>query len=163
VAASRQWQLARDAAERYERILTPAILTLEPGGRIAVSLWCDIRENPYFYELVQAVTNHIGAETAAGLNAAFSLSDSKAIKALLAEAGFKHVKVSVAQLDLELPKPQEFVPQHVSATPMAAGFRVASEEARRAVVHDVSERLVQYETDQGIRVPFRAHVVMGIR
>lgn len=37
------------------------------------------------------------------------------------------------------------------------------EEARRAVVHNVSEQLVPYETGQGIRVPFSTHLVMGIR
>ncbi len=136
---------------------------LRPGGRVAVSLWCNIRESPYFHELVQAVTNHLGTEIAAGLNAAFSLSDSKTIRALLTGAGFKNVKMAVKQLDLELPKPRDFVPQHVSATPMATSFHAASEDARRAVIHDMSEQLVQYETDQGIRIPFRAHVVMGIR
>lgn len=66
------------------------------------------------------------------------------------------------QLDLELPTPQDFVPLHVSATPMSTGFQAASEEARRAVIAEVSEQLAPYETDQGIRVPFRTHLVMGI-
>ena len=56
-----------------------------------------------------------------------------------------------------------FVPRHVSATPMSAGFEAAPEEARRAVVRDVSEQLGAYETGQGIRVPFRTHLVMGIK
>lgn len=136
---------------------------LKPGGRVAVSLWCDIRESPYFHVLVQAVTKNIGAETATGLRAAFGLSDAKTIRALLTGAGFKNVKAIVKQLYLELPKPQDFVPRHVSATPMSTGFYAASEEARRAVVHDVSEQLVPYKTDQGIRVPFSMHLVMGIR
>jgi ubiquinone/menaquinone biosynthesis C-methylase UbiE len=149
--------------EDRPRALAEMYRILEPNGRIAISLWCDIRENPYFHELVQAVTNHIGAEIAAGLNVAFSLSDSETIHALLTQAGFKNVKATVKQLDLELPTPRDFVPQHVSATPMAAGFHAASEEARRAVVHDLLEHLVQYETDRGIRVPFRARLVMGSR
>lgn len=136
---------------------------LKIGGRATISLWCDIQESPYFHALVQAVTNHISAETAAGLRAAFSLSDSDTIRAVLAGVGFRDVKATVKELDLELPKPQDFVPLHVSATPMSTGFHAASEEARRAVVHDVSEHLARYETSEGIRVPFGTHLVMGVK
>ncbi len=136
---------------------------LKPGGRVVVSLWCDLRESPYFHVLVQAVTKHIGAETAAGLRAAFGLSDSEAIRALLTGAGFNNMQLTVKELDLELPKPRDFVPRHVSATPMSTGFHTASEEARQAVVDDVSEQLAPYETDQGIRVPFRTHLAMGVK
>jgi ubiquinone/menaquinone biosynthesis C-methylase UbiE len=149
--------------EDRPRALGEMYRILKPGGRIAVSLWCNIRESPYFDVLVQAVTKNIGAETAAGLCAAFSFSDSETIRALLTDAGFKNVKATVKQLDLELPKPRDFVPRHVSATPMSAGFNAASEEARRAVVNDVSEHLLLYETDQGIRVPFRTQLAMGAK
>lgn len=149
--------------EDRPRALTEMHRILKPGGRIAVSLWSDIQKSPYFHAMVQAITKNIGAETAAGLRAAFGLSDSKTIRALLTGVRFKNVKASVKELLLELPKPEDFVPRHVSATPMSTGFYAASEEARRAVVHDVSKQLAQYETGQGIRVPFSTHVVMGIR
>jgi hypothetical protein len=58
------------------------------------------------------------------------LSDAGAIGDLLTGAVFENVKAVVKQLDLELPNPREFVPRHVSATPMAAGFQAASEDAR---------------------------------
>lgn len=47
---------------------------------------CDIRESPYFDALVQAMTHHIGRETAIGLRAAFGLSDVHVIHALCLEA-----------------------------------------------------------------------------
>ena len=132
-------------------------------GRVVVSLWCKIEDSPYFDALVQAVTTHINAETAAGLRAAFKLSDSEHIRDLLTGSGFTNARATVKQLDLELPHPRDFVPHHVSATPMSAGFHAASEEARRAVIDEVSERMKRYETARGIRVPFRTHLVMRNR
>jgi ubiquinone/menaquinone biosynthesis C-methylase UbiE len=137
--------------------------TLKFGGRIAVSSWCNIQENPYFHELVQAVTTHISPETAAELGAAFNLSDSNTIHTLLTEAGFKNVTTTVRQLDLELPQLQDFVPRHVSATPMSTGFQAASEAARRAVIQSMSGQLAQYKTYSGIRVPFCTHLVQAIK
>lgn len=149
--------------EERPRALEQMHRILEPGGRLAVSLWCDIRENPYFRALVDAITENIGPETAAGLRAAFGLSDAHAIRALFAEAGFRNVDAMVERLDLDLPKPRDFVPRHVSATPMSAGFQAASEEARLAVVREMSEQLAPYETKDGIRVRFSTHVVTGVK
>jgi hypothetical protein len=97
------------------------------------------------------------------LGAAFNLSDSDAIRTLLTEAGFKNVTTTVRQLDLELPQLQDFVPRHVSATPMSTGFQAASEAARRAVIQSMSGQLAQYKTYSGIRVPFCTHLVQAIK
>ncbi len=134
---------------------------LKPKGRVAVSLWCDIGESPYFHALVETVVRHIGPDTAAGLGTAFSLSDAGVIRSLLSEARFRNVEMTVEQLDLDLPKAHEFVPRHISATPMTAGFSAASEEVQSAVVQEMSERLAPYETDSGMRVPFFTHLMMG--
>jgi ubiquinone/menaquinone biosynthesis C-methylase UbiE len=136
---------------------------LKPNGRVAVSLWCDVQESPYFDVLVKAVTHHIGAEAAAGLGAAFSLSDSETIRALFTEAGFNDLEAIVKQLDLDLAEPPDFVPRHVGATPMATGFDAAPMDARAALIQEVSERLAQYQTGGRIRVPFRMHLVMATR
>jgi len=94
---------------------------VKPGGRVAVTLWCPIEDNPYFDVLVSTVARHIGAKTAAGLGAAFALSAAAAIRRLCAAAGFGSIAMTVTQLDLPLPPLAEFVPRHISATPMAAG------------------------------------------
>jgi hypothetical protein len=136
---------------------------LKPGGRLAVSLWCDIQESPYFHVLVEAISAHVGRETAVGLQVAFGLSAADEIRALLVEAGLECLEMTIRQLDLELPELQDFVPRHISATPMAAGFNAASTVTQQAVIQEVAEQLAQYATTTGVRVPFRTHLAMATK
>ena len=50
-----------------------------PGGRAGVSVWCALDRSPYFLALVESISEYVGAETAAGLGAAFGLSDGSRI------------------------------------------------------------------------------------
>ncbi len=133
---------------------------VRPGGRVALSLWCAIEENPYFDTLVTAVSRHIGPETSAGLQSAFALSDAGEIHRLLEEAGFAQTETVIALHELPLPPLAEFVPRHVSATPMAAGFNRASEEVQQAVIGEVSEQLSRYQMNGRVQIPFRSHMIL---
>jgi hypothetical protein len=134
---------------------------LKPGGRAALSLWCEIQENPYFYALVEAITQHIGREIAAGLMAAFGLSGAGQINELLNEAGFERIDIVVEQLDLQLPELEHFVPRHISATPMAPGYNAAPLSAQQAVVQDFSESLAHYRIEIGSCIPFKTHFAIA--
>jgi hypothetical protein len=69
-----------------------------------------------------------------------------AIHRLFAAAGFGQIEMTLTRLDLPPPSLTEFVPRHISATLMAAGFAQAIPEVQRAVVEDVATQLCQYET-----------------
>lgn len=132
----------------------------KPDGRVAISLWCAIEENPYFAALVDGISTHIGPDVSAGLHAAFALTDARQIEQLLSDAGFPQIAFTHKQLDLTLPPLVDFVPHHVSATPMAAGFSRAESERQRQVVRFVSQRLGVAE-DASVQVPFRSHMILA--
>ena len=133
---------------------------VKSSGRVAISLWCNIEDNPYFYTLVEAITKHIGSETSAGLKSAFALSDADEIYSQLKKAGFGQIDMSVTQLDLPLPKLTEFIPRHISATPMVSGFSRASDVVQQMVIKDVSEKLSRYETNGHTQIPFKSHMII---
>lgn len=145
------------------RALSDMHRVLKPGGRLAVSLWCDLGENPYFEALVGIVAHRIGRDTAAGLDAAFRLSNADQIRDLLATTGWTQIDLTRKQLDLDLPPLRSFVPRHISATPMAAGFSAAPEAAQQAVIEDMADRLAPYEMGTDVRIPFQTHLATGAK
>ncbi len=142
---------------------TPALREMhravKPTGRVVVSVWRALDENPYFEGLVRAVERHIGHDTANGLRAAFSLTDADAIQSLVAGAGFRDITVETLSLELDLPPLSVFVPSHIAATPMAKGYADATDEARAAVVRDVIEAVGAFAPTTTPRIPYRSHVV----
>ncbi len=136
------------------------VVAIGGRGRIALSLWAPIAENPYFNTLVNAVARHIGPETAVGLQSAFALSDTNEIYSLLHEAGLGQIEMEVTQLKLPLPELIGFVPRHIQATPMATGFNQAPATARQAVIQVVTETLSEFGENGRVQIPFRSHMIL---
>lgn len=130
------------------------------NGRVAVSFWSDIGESPYFDALVRAIDVHIGSDVAAGLRSAFGLSDADVASALFTNAGFRRVEISKARLALSLPTLTDFVPRHISATPMSIGFQRASQDIQTRVVQSVCEELA-FNGAETPSIPFTSHLALA--
>jgi ubiquinone/menaquinone biosynthesis C-methylase UbiE len=149
--------------EHQPQALAEIYRILKPGGRIVLSAWCDLQENPYFYATMEAVAQHLGADMAAGLRAGSRLANAEEIRALLSTAGFQAIEITVVQRDLALPALVEFVPQHMSATPLAASYSAAPAPTQQAVIRDIMARLAAFQTANGVKVPFRSYMARGER
>lgn len=146
-----------------ERVLAEAYRVLKPGGRIAVSAWCSVRDNPYFDALIEAQKEHIGESTAEELRKAFLFSERHVIGEMLTAAGFHVQEDDTRRINLNLPPMDEFVPRYMSATTAAEGFASAAVEAQQAAASVVAERLAGYQADIGLRLPFCFHIVIGVK
>jgi len=132
---------------------------LKGGGRLFMSLWSEVNENPYFRALVDAISVHVNEETALSFHAASSLSDTAEIQSLLEESGFSSIEIVTRKFFLNLPDLHDFLPRHISATPMDSAFNAASSEQQAAVCQQIIEQTSQYQTDKGIYVPFQMQLV----
>ena len=145
------------------RVLAEARRVLKPGGRIGISAWCSVRDNPYFDALIEALSVHISDAAAAELRKAFRLSERHVIDEMLTAADFRIVENETRRIDLNLPPMEEFVPRYVSATTAAEGFAAAAPEAQQAAASAVAERLAEYQRDSGLRLSFCFHIVSGVK
>ncbi len=58
-----------------------------------------------------------------------------------------------------MPLPEEYVLQHLAATPFAAEVAAVSDEARSALVQQISEELRPYHKDGCLAVPNTSNIV----
>jgi len=149
--------------EHQPQALAEIYRVLKRGGQIVLSAWCDLQENPYFHATMEAVAQHLGADTAAGLRAGSRLANADELRALLSAAGFQAIEVTLMQRDLALPALAEFVPQHISATPLAASYRAAPAPTQQAVIRDIMAQLAAFQTPNGVKVPFCSYAARGER
>lgn len=129
---------------------------LAPGGRVALSVWAPLDESPYFDAQVSVITAHLGADTAGGLAAGFTLTSVGELEGLLAPAGFADIEIATTTLELPLGRLEDIVAPHIMATPMAGPFSQAGPELQERIVRALSERLTTYRQDDGTtQAPFR--------
>ena len=131
---------------------------VRPGRRVAVSVWGPLNECPYFERVTHAIERHLGPDVAKGFYVAFTLGKIDDARALLTGAGFQDISSTSPEINVKLGPVNEFIPRHLSATPVAGAFAGASEATRATLVRDAAEALGNATT-----FPFRMHVVIGIK
>ena len=102
----------------------------EVGGRVGVSVWRGIAENPYFTAQVNAVTQRLGEDAGSALAAGFQFSDPAPLVDALAGAGLEDVEIERLDLLLNLPPLADWAPRHLAATPVASALGTAPGIAR---------------------------------
>ena len=132
---------------------------LKPGGRMAVSVWAGIEQNPAMAALVDALARHVGEAAAQNRRAPFRLDD-KTLFDLLAAANLRDVRAIQLSGHARFASPEQFVNAQLGATPLAT-LGTLSEDAHRAVVSDVTSALAHSMREDHLVVPILAHAGFG--
>ena len=130
---------------------------LVPRGRLALSVWTGV--GPYHGAVGDALSRYIGTGVAAKFCSSRQVPDKDELRRLAADAGFSDVEVRISQLDLHLPRLNEFVLDHLASTPVAPMLGVASPEVRNNIAATVAEQLRSYVQGEGISYPEEIHLV----
>jgi len=131
---------------------------LVPGGRLAVSVWRGLSENPYPAALVGAIEGHLGVDAAAGARQPFSFGGRDELRSLLATAGFQGVTVDDAELEMHVRSVQEVVGGHLSLFASNAALSAKDPGVRRLLIDEVQRLLKPYMKGTELLVPWRAVV-----
>ena len=110
--------------------------------------------------LAAALQRHVGAEAAANRRAPFALSDPVQLRALVEDTGFRDVDVRTVVETARFPSPESLVAYQLAATPLST-LGTVTEEAHRAVAHDVRAALQPYLHGGQLAVPMEAHFALA--
>ena len=133
---------------------------LSPGGRIAFSVWRPIQYSPGFLVLAEALGRHIGKEVGDMIKTLFSF-DPERIRSLITEAGFKEPRILIDVGTARFPSCEEFVRKWIVSSRYSGPFGQASDEARKAVIRDVSLSLDSSLDDDGLIFPMETYIVLA--
>jgi ubiquinone/menaquinone biosynthesis C-methylase UbiE len=93
-----------------------------------------------FETMADGLARHVRPESAAFVQAVFSLHDPADLRNLATRAGFDDVDVGSTETSLDLPHPAEFLWQYVWSTPLAAAVAEVDEERRVRLENDFCEK-----------------------
>ena len=111
--------------------------------------------------LATALGRVVAPEAAARMQGPFALGSADDLRTLITGAGFRDVVLQPSTKVLRFPSPEEFVGRYVAATPLAALVAKASDDARAALITEVSAALKSSVDHQGLTFPIEAHLVLA--
>jgi ubiquinone/menaquinone biosynthesis C-methylase UbiE len=134
---------------------------LRLGGRLAFTVWTTIKDNPYPAALSEALARHVSPEAGSMARAPYALHDPEELHDLVVAAGFRNVHVRRMIETRTLPLPEEFIPGHLAALPIAETLARLTPTRHAALIKDMTEALRACVEGEGLTLPSGAHVVTG--
>ena len=109
---------------------------LVPGGRLAISVW--LRPSPYNIAQANGIEKHLGPEAGEETRSSRIAPSAEEIISLVKDAGFNYVNVSAIEQETHFPLPEEYLPLHLAAMPVATQFAAMDQESRATLIQDMA-------------------------
>ena len=132
---------------------------LVPGGQILMSVWKG--HSAFSTAQVNAVERHISSEWADKVNSQRTPPALDDICRVMDAAGFTDVSTTTQELEMHLPLPRDYVPQHLSAMPVAVAFSALNETDREAFLSQMEEELQGFVQGEQVVVPDAVYLISG--
>lgn len=134
---------------------------LKPGGRPLLSVWRDLVHCPYNNAVVNAVTQHVGAEAGKRMSAPCSLGNLEELRALLTAAEFADIQLKNHQIPMRISSLAEFLQGQFMASPIAGDIEALDTAKWTKLFHHMKDTLRAHAEGEGLTVPFEAHVAIA--
>lgn len=133
---------------------------LAPGGRIALSVWCDSTA-PGYPPFIPAFERHLTDPSAAVgfVRAIFALHHDRELERLLTTAGFRDVAITRSTRPVRCASPAAWAEAFLRAAPVGT----IAEPARSRIVADVTRSLQPLAGEDEFVFPISAHVATAVR
>ena len=93
----------------------------------------------------------------------FSCADAEAVRALLADAGFRAIRVRIGIHTLRFASAEAYVRGFLSASPIASEVAAMEETARTRMMQEIVAALHPFIDDDGLAAPAEDHAVLACK
>lgn len=132
---------------------------LAPGGRLAVTVFDSLDNNPGYSAMTEVFAKVAGEEVAQALRGPFSLGDTQELKTLCSESGLSSAKVTTHNGKARFPDVRTMVLADVKGWFPLAGIQLTDEQIDE-VVQQVESSLREYISSDGrLEFPMPAHFI----
>lgn len=138
-------QLGLQFVENKRAALREMRRVLKPGGRLLMNMPGPVGR--IFTIFADSIARIIGPEAAVFINHVFSLYETKEIRQLINEAGFRDLSIEEDNEMLILPPPREFIWQYINSTPLFSVVAKADKDARKSLEREVVEEWQDFVED----------------
>jgi SAM-dependent methyltransferase len=134
---------------------------LRSGGRVGVSVWCEIASCEPFAALETAITEVLGSDDAAGYrNGPWGLVDGELLQDEMSAAGFADVTRSRDEIDVAFGSTDHLI-RTLGAAPVGAKVQQLDPSGYQSLRSAVENATMGLARNGGIRGTTTAHTVIG--
>jgi ubiquinone/menaquinone biosynthesis C-methylase UbiE len=145
------------------RVLTDMRRVLAPGGRVGLTTWGPIEENPVFAAQLDATVKSGLGESGVveAMLDAFSLHRADDLRAMVHRAGFRDVSYRTVRMLVALPRVSQWVRVYPTLPPLSHAWRHCDQQARIQFLSRATELLRPFEHDGVLRVQASSRLVVA--
>ena len=135
---------------------------LKPTGRLVALVWRGLSHSPGFSALATALERNVSTAAAAVMRAPFVFGDSPdEFRGLLAQAGFRTVRVGAEVRMVRFSSPAAFVQHQVAGSPLSPHVAAVDDAARETLLREVTAAMQAHVNDDGLAFPIEGHIAMA--
>lgn len=135
---------------------------LKPGGRVGISCWRAVDDQPFFKNFDDAV-EAVGLKPGTVPNVPLSFPDAGALQEAVEAAGFTDVQVERQERASVWPDYPAYIRLFIQAPPFSAIFAGADDDTVTRFVDELLNRLEPYRTENGHEIPWASNVATARR
>jgi ubiquinone/menaquinone biosynthesis C-methylase UbiE len=138
---------------------------LKDGGRVTLSVFRQIECHPFYVALNASIEQRLGTPGVADI---FALGDVDALRALLADAGFREIDFAPVTVTARFPDPELFITGEIdvdtAAIPAMQHLDAAARQELTAVIRDdMTGPLREATSDDHVVLPFHFYIARAHR
>jgi len=132
-------------------------------GRVVFSVWRSIEYFPFYSLLNRVLEQYVSAEAASMLASAFTLGDSKKLRRLLENAGFKNIDICLVVKQMRYSPFEEFLFGGLAASPFANDILALEKLKREEMFQTIIKSISNYIDDHGLAAPMECYAVSATK